>query len=80
MRNPSEGSVISIRTFQKVQRELIFFTYVVIKKTKATVYCPKIVAYTLKMVEFLVLIISEQLQKAIALKFETEIVKPWFGN
>ena len=60
MRNFSEGPALSIRHFQKVEREVIYFPYVVRNKLKAAVHCLKIVVYTVKIVKFLVPIISEQ--------------------
>ena len=46
------------------------------KKWKAAINCSKIVAYTVKIVRFLVFIISEYPQKSISLKFEIEIFRP----
>ena len=44
--------------FQKVQREVIYLPYEV-KKWQVAENCPKIVAYAIKIVKFLVRIISE---------------------
>ena len=60
MRNFSEGAALSFGPFQKIQREVIYFFYLVIKKWKVAVNCIKIVAYMVKVVICLVLIISKQ--------------------
>ena len=56
IRNFSVGPVLSIGLFQKVQREVIYFPYVVRKKWKVAVNFPKIIAQTVKIVKFLILI------------------------
>ena len=53
-RNFSEGPPLSIGPFQKVQRETIYFPYVVRKNEKGAINCPKIVAYTVKIAKYLV--------------------------
>ena len=55
MRNLAEGPALSVRHFQNIQREVIYFLFVVIRKWKAAVNCKKIVAYTVKVVKFLTL-------------------------
>ena len=64
---------IKYRTFHKVQRDVIYLAYV-FKEWKAAVNYPKIVAYAIKIVKFLVCIISEHPLKAISLIFETKTV------
>ena len=56
MRNLSKGPVLNIEPSQKVQPEVIYLPYVV---RKAAANFPKIVAYMVKIVKFLVPIISE---------------------
>ena len=75
MRKFSEGLALSIKPFQKIQLVMIYF-YVVRKNEKAAINCSKIVAYSVKIVKFLVSIISEHPQKAIFLVFEAETVGP----
>ena len=48
-------SSVKYRTFSEGPREVIYFPYVVKKKWKAAINCPKIVTYTVKIVKFLVL-------------------------
>ena len=50
--------MVSIQPFQKVQCEVIFFPYAV-RKNEITRNYPKVVAYTVKIVKFLVRIMSE---------------------
>ena len=53
-RNFSEDSTLDIGPFQKIQREVIYFSYVANKKKwKAAINCPKILAYMVKSVKFL---------------------------
>ena len=59
MRNFSEGPGLNNEPFQKVQHEVTYFPNVIRKKWQLVVNCPKIVAYALKIVKFLVRIISE---------------------
>ena len=49
---------------------MIYFPYVV-DKNENPINCPKIVVYTVKIVKFLVRIISELLSKTISLILET---------
>ena len=58
-KNFSEGPPLSIGPFQKVQRETIYFPYVVRKNEKGAIKCPKIVAHTVKIAKYLVWRISE---------------------
>ena len=77
MRNFSEGLALTIGLFQKVQCEVIYFPYVwEWEKWEAAVNCPNIAAYSVKIVKFLVRIISEPPWKAISLMFETETFGP----
>ena len=50
IRNFLEFPALSIGPFQKVQREMIYFPYE-LKKWKAAVNCPNIVAYTIKIMK-----------------------------
>ena len=76
MRNFSKSPTLSIGNFQKVQREVIYSPYAVRENEKPPLNCPKIVAYMVKIVKFLVCIISEHPKKAISLMFETETLGP----
>ena len=59
MRNFSEGPGLNNEPFQKIQREMTYFPNLIRKKWQLVLNYPKIVAYAVKILKFLVRIISE---------------------
>ena len=67
----SKSSRVKYQTFLKGPTGSDLFSLCSQKKWKAAINCPKIVTYTVKIVKFLVRVISEHSLKAISVMFES---------